>query len=225
MSKSRQQQSKRLWTLAVMFAAIFAAIMGGSYAVAQDSPARNLQPVSPVSQVRPATASARLIVISIPDRKLVLLQNGTVKRVYPVAVGKPTTPSPVGQFTIIRRISDPTYAHGGKVVAPGPKNPVGSRWMGLSTKGYGIHGTNEPGSIGKAASHGCIRMGKANLEELYELVEVGDTVEIHAQHDATVTMALGEALPALPTQPATVTPANPVLVAGNAAATDLSEGQ
>ena len=141
------------------------------------------------------TAKNRLIVVSIPDRKLVLMENGAVKRVYPVAVGKPSTPSPAGQFTIVRRVSDPTYSHHGKVVAPGPKNPVGSRWMGLSAKGYGIHGTNEPNSIGKAASHGCIRMGKADLEELYTLVEIGDAVEIHADHDAIVAMALGEVAP------------------------------
>ena len=107
-----------------------------------------------------AVASHRLIVVSIPERKLVLMEDGAVKRVYPVAVGKPSTPSPAGHFTIMRGSANPTYSHRGKVVAPGPKNPVGSRWMGLSVKGYGIHGTNEPNSIGKAASHGCIRMGE-----------------------------------------------------------------
>jgi hypothetical protein len=96
--------------------------------------------------------------------------------------------------------------------------------MGLSAKGYGIHGTNEPNSIGKAASHGCIRMGKADLEELYTLVEVGDAVEIHAEHDATVAMALSEVAPASSTV-AAVAPVNQVLIAGNAGAIEPSEGQ
>lgn len=221
MGNIRQKLSKWTWTLAV----VLAAMVGGGCAVAQDDPAQNGEQVSPTSQVQGATTNHRLIVVSVPDRKLVLMENGVVKRVYPVAVGKPSTPSPAGKFTIVRRVSNPTYSHRGKVVAPGPKNPVGSRWMGLSTKGYGIHGTNEPNSIGKAASHGCIRMGKSDLEELYALVQVGDAVEIHAQHDATVATALGEATPIVPAAPSAVPPVNQVLVAGNAAAIESSQGQ
>ncbi len=120
----------------------------------------------------------RIIVVSLEDRRLALVEDGQVMKVYPVAVGKPSTPSPVGTFTIANRTVNPTYHHAGRTVLPGPGNPVGSRWMGLSIGGYGIHGTNEPGSIGKAASHGCIRMAKADLEALYPLVATGDTVEL-----------------------------------------------
>jgi lipoprotein-anchoring transpeptidase ErfK/SrfK len=193
MSSIRQNLRMRTWTLAVLLAAMVA----GDCAVAQTNQAQNVQQVSPTSQVEGTTTNNRLIVVSIPDRKLVLMENGAAKRVYPVAVGKPSTPSPAGQFTIVRRVSDPTYSHHGNVVAPGPRNPVGSRWMGLSAKGYGIHGTNEPNSIGKAASHGCIRMAKADLEELYALVAMGEAVEIYADHDATVAMLL-RLLPLLP---------------------------
>jgi hypothetical protein len=126
----------------------------------------------------PARIAKRVIVVSLEDRKLALVEGGQVKRVYSVAVGRPSTPSPVGSFSIARRVMNPTYSHEGKVLPPGPGNPVGTRWMGLSIHGYGIHGTNEPRSIGKAASHGCIRMAKADLEELYPLVAVGDTVEL-----------------------------------------------
>jgi len=70
------------------------------------------------------------------------------------------------------------------VTKPGKNNPLGNRWMGLSKKSYGIHGTNVPASIGKAASHGCIRMGKHDVEELFELVRVGDTVEIVGTRNA-----------------------------------------
>ncbi len=120
----------------------------------------------------------RLVVVSLQDRKLALIEDGEVKKVYTVAVGKPSTPSPVGTFKIERRVANPVYQHEGKTVMPGPDNPVGTRWMGLSVPGYGIHGTNEPRSIGKAASHGCIRMAKADLEEFFSLVAVGDTVEL-----------------------------------------------
>jgi hypothetical protein len=130
------------------------------------------------AQQAPVHEPIHQIVVSLEDRKLALIEDGQVKKIYDVAVGKPSTPSPEGTFTIERRVANPVYRHNGRVVEPGPANPVGSRWMGLSTKGYGIHGTNEPNSIGKAASHGCIRMGKADLEEFYALVAVGDQVQI-----------------------------------------------
>jgi len=129
------------------------------------------------------TAPARTIVVSLEDRKLALLEDGQVKKIYNVAVGKPSTPSPEGSFTVQRRVVNPVYRHNGRTVMPGPGNPVGTRWMGLSVPGYGIHGTNEPKSIGNAASHGCIRMARADLEELYPLVSVGDQVQIIGQRN------------------------------------------
>ena len=147
------------------------------------------------------------IVVSIEDRKLALLEDGVVKKVYPVAVGKPSTPSPVGTFTIERRVKNPTYSHNGKVIPPGPANPVGTRWMGLSIRGYGIHGTNEPRSIGKAASHGCIRLAQADLEDLYAQVHVGDTVELIGQRNEETAALFGGA-------PASILPAaSPALIA------------
>jgi L,D-transpeptidase ErfK/SrfK len=142
------------------------------------------------------TPVKREIVVSLEDRQLALIEDGEVKKVYPVAVGKPSTPSPVGTFTIERRVVNPTYSHSGKTVSPGPNNPVGTRWMGLSIHGYGIHGTNEPKSIGKAASHGCIRMAKADLEELYPLVAVGDTVRLVGQRNEETARLFGEGKPA-----------------------------
>lgn len=121
------------------------------------------------------------IVVSIPDRKLVLMSGAEALKVYDVAVGKASTPSPEGEFRIINRIPNPAWYQPGKVVAPGKGNPLGTRWMGLSAKGYGIHGTNAPKSIGKAASHGCIRMRAVDLEELFDLVSIGVVVEIHGE--------------------------------------------
>ena|SRR5579872_6028652 len=121
------------------------------------------------------------IVISIPDRKLVLLNGNSVLKVYDVAVGKPSTPSPRGEFSIISHVKNPTWYGPHIVVPPGKNNPLGTRWMGLSAKGYGIHGTDVPSSIGKPASHGCIRMRQTDLEELFEMVDVGVTVELRGE--------------------------------------------
>ncbi len=128
----------------------------------------------------------RQIIVSIPDRKLALLEDGDVLKVYDVAVGAEKSPSPAGDFTIVNRLENPTYYRPGVVIDAGANNPLGTRWMGLSRKGFGIHGTNQPQSIGKAASHGCIRMAQKDLEELFTLVHVGDTVSIRAEHDDEV---------------------------------------
>jgi lipoprotein-anchoring transpeptidase ErfK/SrfK len=131
-----------------------------------------------------APARKRQIVISIADRKLALMDGGQVLKTYPIAVGTPGTPSPEGDFMIINHAKDPVYRHGDKEIAPGKDNPLGSRWMGLSLKGYGIHGTNVQSSVGKAASHGCFRMRKQDVEELYTLVRVGDMVTVRRERDA-----------------------------------------
>src|SRR5215510_6404910 len=107
--------------------------------------------------VRPAatpgvTAVRRRIVISIPDRKLAVIEDGRLLKTYSIAVGSRSTPSPEGEFVIINRAKDPTYRHADREIPPGKDNPLGSRWMGLSLKGYGIHGTNIQSSVGKAAS-------------------------------------------------------------------------
>jgi L,D-transpeptidase ErfK/SrfK len=134
------------------------------------------------------------IVISIPDRKLVLMSGEKILKVYDVAVGKRSTPSPEGEFRIASRIPNPTWIGPDKVVGPGKGNPLGTRWMGLGYRGYGIHGTNVPGSIGKPASHGCIRMRKHDIEELFEMVDVGTTVELHAERPPVVAMIFAVAV-------------------------------
>src|SRR5579863_2228682 len=130
------------------------------------------------------------IVVSILDRKLVLLEGDRVVKTYDVAVGKTTTPTPEGEFQIINHIPNPTYYGTGVVIGPGNGNPLGTRWMGLSAKGYGIHGTNVPSSVGKSASHGCFRMRQNDLEELFEMVDVGVTVELRGERPQLLAQAL-----------------------------------
>ncbi len=125
----------------------------------------------------------RRVVVSIPDRRLALIENGRVVKIYPTAVGAATSPTPSGTYKIAQRVANPTWYGPDKVVGPGKDNPVGTRWLGLSRKGYGIHGTNNPRSIGKRASHGCVRMRNSDVEDLFARVAVGDVVELHGERD------------------------------------------
>jgi lipoprotein-anchoring transpeptidase ErfK/SrfK len=125
-----------------------------------------------------APAKRRRIVVSISERRLAVVDKTGVMKSYPIAVGADASPSPAGQFKIVNKVTDPTYYSPGTIITPGPANPLGSRWLGLNKEHYGIHGTNEPASIGQAASHGCIRMAKTDVEELFSLAGIGDTVEI-----------------------------------------------
>jgi lipoprotein-anchoring transpeptidase ErfK/SrfK len=133
------------------------------------------------SQTDKPWQEGRYIVVSIPDRKLALIEDGRVLKLYDVAVGKASTPAPRGEFVVINRVPHPTWFGPNGAVPPGKDNPIGTRWMGLSVAGYGIHGTNAPASIGHAASHGCIRMRREDLEELFEMVTVGMVVELQGE--------------------------------------------
>lgn len=126
------------------------------------------------------------IVVSIPDHKLALVDGDRVVRMYHVATGKRTTPSPRGEFRIVNRVAHPTWYGPHRIVAPGAANPLGTRWMGLSVPGFGIHGTNVPSSIGSDASHGCIRMKNEDVEELFERVPVGAPVVLLGERTAEV---------------------------------------
>lgn len=125
----------------------------------------------------------RVVLVSLPDRRLAVLENGDVIAQYPVAVGAAANPSPTGEFEIVSRVTNPTYYHEGVVIPAGKDNPVGTRWIGLDVKGYGIHGTNAPWSIGHAASHGCIRLRNRDVEQLFSLLQVGDVVDIRGERD------------------------------------------
>jgi lipoprotein-anchoring transpeptidase ErfK/SrfK len=105
------------------------------------------------------------ILINTKIFTLTLLKDGKAFKSYPIAIGKPSTPTPKGTFRIINK-------------AYNPGGPFGARWLGLNIKGYGIHGTNNPSSIGKAVSNGCIRTYNKNIIELYNTVPIGTTVRI-----------------------------------------------
>jgi len=158
--------------------------------VAAEQQAAELPPQETPKQ-NATDSHTRQIVISIPDRRLALLVDGELVKVYQVAVGKDETPSPEGDFTIMNHAVNPTYRHGDTEIGPGKDNPLGTRWMGLSLKGYGIHGTNVQKSVGKAASHGCFRMKKKDVEDLYGRVQVGDAVSIRGERDELTASVFG----------------------------------
>lgn len=106
------------------------------------------------------------ITINLTERRLYLYQGERLYNSYPIAIGKQGTPSPVGKWHIVN-----------KIILDG-KQVYGTRWMGLSKPNYGIHGTNNPASIGKAVSLGCIRMHNHDIEGIFPLVPIGTEVNI-----------------------------------------------
>ncbi|WP_124728091.1 SH3 domain-containing protein [Staphylospora marina] len=122
------------------------------------------------------------IEINKRTNKLYLYKNGSVVKVYPVATGRTSSLTPEGTFPIVVKIVKP----GWKGIPGGhPNNPLGERWNGLSVRGdngrtYGIHGTNDPSSIGKHASSGCVRMHNNHVIELYNTIHEGTAVWIHS---------------------------------------------
>src|SRR5579872_3707993 len=135
--------------------------------------------------------SSRVVLVSLVDRKLAVVEDGVVIATFQVAVGTDVTPSPTGEFKVVSRVQNPTYYHPGNVIPAGKNNPLGTRWLGLSEKGYGIHGTNAPRSIGRAASHGCIRLRNRDVEKLFTMVRVGDTVKIRSERDEETAQTFG----------------------------------
>lgn len=133
----------------------------------------------------------RVVLVSLVDRQLAVIQDGIVMATFRVAVGAAVSPSPTGEFKVVSRVQNPTYYHPGIVIPTGKSNPIGTRWLGLSQKGYGIHGTNAPRSIGRAASHGCIRLRNRDMEKLFTMVRVGDTVRIRSERDEEVVRIFG----------------------------------
>jgi lipoprotein-anchoring transpeptidase ErfK/SrfK len=140
----------------------------------------------PLAAAVTADSFGAVIVISTEANRLTLFDGTKVVRVFPVATGQAIYPTPHGIFHIVVKWKNPwwypptqdAWAKGLKPVPPGPNNPLGTRWMGLSAPGVGIHGTDEPTSIGYSASHGCIRMQVPDAEWLFERVTVGTTVDI-----------------------------------------------
>lgn len=122
------------------------------------------------------TRSKFSIEVNRKGNELTLMADGKPLKRYRVATGgKEATPP--GTFKIVNKLENPTWYHAGVIVPPdSPNNILGTRWLGFDAKGYGLHGTTLPHTIGTHASKGCIRMLNSDVEEIYDLVPLGTQV-------------------------------------------------
>ncbi len=118
------------------------------------------------------------IYIDQSEKAVYFFQDGELANIWPCATGKAETPTPTGRFEVTVTLENPTWYWEGKAIPPGPDNGLGDWFIGINKKGYGLHGTNEPPSIGTAASHGCVRMYNDDAGALVKLVSPGTPVVI-----------------------------------------------
>jgi lipoprotein-anchoring transpeptidase ErfK/SrfK len=117
--------------------------------------------------------------VDVSENQLTLFTDGERLKSYSVATGRRGHETPLGTFKIVNKLEDPVWYKTGAVVASGsPENILGTRWLGFSLEGYGIHGTTLPETIGTHASEGCIRMLNRDVEELYSIVPAGTFVAL-----------------------------------------------
>jgi lipoprotein-anchoring transpeptidase ErfK/SrfK len=149
--------------------------------------ARITVPTVPVAPTVGPDDLGPVIVIRRGSNHLTLFDGAARVRDFTVATGAAQYPTPLGSFEIVVMERDPTWnppdsdwAKDAKPIPPGPGNPLGTRWMGISAPAVGIHGTPDAASLGYSASHGCIRMAIPEAEWLFDHVEVGTPVYIVA---------------------------------------------
>ena len=138
--------------------------------------------IAPVALPAPQDDGLRLV-LKRSQRRVFVYKNDKAINSYPVAVGKPGWETPLGEFKVLTMELNPIFKSfkSGRVIPPGPDNPLGVRWIGIWTDGatqLGFHGTNEPELIGQAVSHGCIRMWNKDVVKLYAQVKSGTPVQI-----------------------------------------------
>ena len=136
----------------------------------------------PSPAVTPVEESIRLVV-QRGKRRVLVYRGTTMLAKYPIAVGKTGWETPIGDFKVLTKEENPIFKSfkTGMIIEPGPDNPLGVRWIGIWTDGktqLGFHGTDQPELIGKAVSHGCMRMHNKDVVALYKLVEMGTVVTV-----------------------------------------------
>ncbi len=130
----------------------------------------------------PAESSVQLV-LSLSSRTLEVRSPDEAPITYKVAIGQDDWQTPAGNFKVTHKLKDPAWQHPitHETIEPGPDNPLGTRWIGFWSNGQaeiGFHGTNQEELIGKAVSHGCVRMRNQDIEALYQRVEVGTAVQV-----------------------------------------------
>jgi lipoprotein-anchoring transpeptidase ErfK/SrfK len=145
----------------------------------------------PTKTIAPAVTRANIgpvVVIRRESKSLNLYEGMRPVRSFRIATGMAQYPTPLGRFQVVTKWKNPwwyppnsDWAMGKEPIPPGPGNPLGTRWMGLSAPGVGIHGTPDAASLGYSLSHGCIRMAISEAEWLFNRVDIGTTVFIVAR--------------------------------------------
>lgn len=139
----------------------------------------------PQENIKTAASNSYWITINKNSNTLTLFKGKQILQKYHIATGKKWTDTPEGKFKIANKLVNPEWFH---IKGGIPENPLGYRWMGLNIETgwyYGIHGNNNPRSIGTYASNGCIRMYNHEVEYIYELISIGTPVWIGSQSQLT----------------------------------------
>jgi lipoprotein-anchoring transpeptidase ErfK/SrfK len=144
-----------------------------------------------VANVRPEPAPGKAAKLEVDKTRKLLTaygREGQILAVYPATIGSTGKPAPDGTLKVTAITPNPTYRYNPDynfrevkskrpfTVKPGPNNPVGSVWIALSAKGYGIHGTPEPSKVSKSESHGCIRLTNWDARDVAAMMEKGTPV-------------------------------------------------
>ncbi len=143
--------------------------------------------VVPSRMILPA-APENGLVVNLPEYRLFLFRAGRLAAIYPVGIGRTDWQTPLGSFRVTSRVRNPSWRmteniarreNNGRreIVPPGPDNPLGDYWVGTSIESTGLHGTNQPASIGLAMSHGCVRLAPGQVGLFFNQVKVGDPGE------------------------------------------------
>ena len=131
----------------------------------------------------PTEQAATHLVLRLGQRRVFVQQGEQMVASYPVAIGKQTTPTPTGEFTVFEMVENPVWQSPwtGEVRSPGADSALGLRWIGFAHMPNGVigfHGTPTVSSIGRAASNGCVRMRNEDVLALFNLVQVGTVVRV-----------------------------------------------
>ncbi len=149
-----------------------------------------LPPLSKPSQYLPSeetnpksSLDNTYLVIKLSQRRVYVYKNDQLKVSYPIAVGKAGWETPIGSYKVIDMQRHPAWQHpwNGKIIPPGPDNPLGIRWIAFWTDGrnfIGFHGTPDEQLVGQAVSHGCVRMRNKDVLALYAMVKIGTPVTV-----------------------------------------------
>ena len=145
------------------------------------------------SEVEAANEDMPFLIVNKEVNQLAFISNSKIQEIFPVGTGKSKELTPEGLFTVKIKAINPYFR---KKNIPGgdPRNPLGTRWIGfdaINTDGriYGVHGTNQPNSVGKYISNGCVRLSNSDVERLYQQVPLGTKILIVSSQDDFIVLA------------------------------------